>query len=215
MTKIFNKLVEMAAEAPLTLAISALALGLFYFPALAQIVELPLAGNGWMNPVSLVGCHLLHWSGGHLFWDLGMFVVTGYLCERGGRWAYLGTLGLAAVAIPPVVIWYHPELSSYRGLSGLDTALFALFISRSGWQAIRTGDQAWLYICIGLWLAMIGKSAFELATGQVLFVDTESFVPVPIAHLIGILCGSAMAALPARNTEPPATVSVKQRLGLV
>lgn len=190
---LLNKLMNAAGQAPLTLALSGLTLMLFFCPSLIGPLELRTDSEGWMNPLSLLGCHLLHWSSEHLFWDLGMFAMTGYLCERAGRQFYGWTVGIAAVAIPCVVAWYHPELSSYRGLSGIDTALFALLISRAWLQSGPVSDPAKFWGCLALWLAMFGKSLFELTTGEVLFVNAENFVPVPVAHLVGMLCGSAAA----------------------
>jgi len=197
---LLNKLMNSAVQAPLTLALSGLTLILFFCPSLIGPLELRTDSAGELNPLSLFGCHLLHWSSEHLFWDLGMFAVTGYLCERAGRPFYYWTLGMAAVAIPCVVAWYHPELSSYRGLSGIDTALFALLISRAWLQSGLSTDPAKFWGCLALWLAMFGKSVFELTTGEVLFVNAENFVPVPVAHLVGMLCGSTVAFSQAVRT---------------
>lgn len=196
-----GKLIGPLAQAPFTVALSGLALLLFSCPSLAPLLELQSAGGGWLNPLTCLGCHFLHWSAEHLFWDLGMFAVTGYLCERAGQRAFLCTLGIAAMAIPCLVAWYHPELRTYRGLSGLDTALFALFISRAWLQSARLSEPVQFWGCLGLWLAMFGKSLFELTTGQVLFVKAENFVPVPMAHLVGILCGSVVAFSKTNPTD--------------
>jgi hypothetical protein len=41
-----------------------------------------------------------------------------------------------------------------------------------------------------------GKIAFELVTGAALFVDSSSFVPVPLAHAVGGACGWISAEMP-------------------
>ncbi len=196
MPPLLSKLMNAVLGAPLTLTFSGLTLILFFCPSLALSLELQFDSVSLLNPLPWFGCHLLHWSFEHLLWDLGMFAVTGYLCERACRRVYLGTLGLAVVAIPSVVAWYHPELSTYRGLSGIDTALFALLISKAWLQSGPGTEPARFWGCLGLWLTMFGKSLFELTTGEVLFVNAENFTPVPVAHLVGMICGSAMALFP-------------------
>ncbi len=198
--KLLELLKHWLCEAPVTLLISIVTLALFNLPTLTSHFE-------WRNDLSssnmllsLFGCHLLHWNAEHLFWDLCMFSITGLLCEKSCRNAYYGTLLMSAVTIPLFVMWFHPALSSYRGLSGLDTALFALLITRTGLIANNEGDRLRFWGCLGLWLAMLSKSLFEFSTGHVMFVDADNFVPIPVAHLVGIVCGT-LFALTARLVD--------------
>jgi hypothetical protein len=88
---------------------------------------------------------------------------------------------------------FHPELDSYRGLSGLDTAFFALLITRAWLNSIGAANRLQSIAILGLWLAMLSKSLFEFVTGGVMFVDSHNFIPIPVAHLVGIICGTLTA----------------------
>jgi hypothetical protein len=138
----------------------------------------------------------------HLVWDLVMFVALCSVCER--RWSRRTRLVLlaSAAAIGAMVMGLAAEVEKYRGLSGLDSALFGLLavslLSEAGSRASRT-----LVAC--LWMLMggfAGKVGYELASGSTFFVDSRAagFVPVPLAHAVGFLAGAIVARL---NKRPP------------
>lgn len=184
--------------------IPALLLGL---PALAPLLwpgaarwleydrERIAAGEAWR----VVTCHWAHWTGDHLLWDLLVFVLLAALSWRLGRARTAAALAASALLIPLALWTLAPDLGRYRGLSGLDSALFvflAVALIRRERSAGRTGAVALL---AALLLGFAAKVAFEAATGSALFVDdSAAFVPVPLAHLVGGVCGGVAAAASAR-----------------
>lgn len=96
-----------------------------------------VAGEWWR----LITGHLTHWNGEHLFWDAAMFVVLGAILERRSRRHFVACLIASTIAISATVWLLHPELERYRGLSGVDTALFAMVAVDLLRDALRQGDR--------------------------------------------------------------------------
>ncbi len=151
--------------------------------------------------LQLAGCHLLHWSGEHLFWDLAMFVVLGAICERWLPRAFTITLLVCTVAIPLAVFWAHPNIDVYRGLSGLDTAIFSLLATALWLRSRPVQDHFQEVVCGLLLVALWSKIILEFQSGQVLFVQQVDFVPLPIAHAVGGLVGSVVALWSAPSSR--------------
>jgi rhomboid family GlyGly-CTERM serine protease len=142
--------------------------------------------------------HLVHWSGNHLFWDVVMFITLGAIVESRHRNSFIVTLMGSAAAISAVLWFCHPTIGQYRGLSGLDSALFTQALVSLASDARRAGHAM---ICRLMFLFVLGfaaKIAYELVTGDTLFVDSSlaGFSALPSVHmiggLIGGLCGIAM-----------------------
>lgn len=151
------------------------------------------AGQAWR----IVTCHWTHWTFDHLFWDAAALAVLGMLCERLDRRRFLTCLAVAAVVIPGVVWIFIPGMQTYRGLSGIDSALFVLFaILMLRRTSIRQSPRG--YIIFVLLMLGIAKVINELVTGNTLFVSgaENHFVPVPLAHLAGGVVGLLVATLP-------------------
>jgi rhomboid family GlyGly-CTERM serine protease len=141
--------------------------------------------------------HWTHWSLEHLAWDLVAFVVLLPLCLRIGRGRTALALIGATLAIPLAVGAALPEIVAYRGLSGLDSALFTCLASSLLLRELREGAWGTAMIFGGALMAFAMKVAFELATGSALFVESDAFVPVVLAHLVGGSWG-VFAALAGR-----------------
>ena len=86
----------------------------------------------------LVTCHLVHFGLEHLVWDTAVFALLAVLCWRLGRVRCLVSLGAATLAIPAVLFVLQPGLPTYRGLSGLDSALFVTAALGLGQSSGRT-----------------------------------------------------------------------------
>ncbi len=98
----------------------------------------------------------------------------------------------------PAAVWiFLPGMERYRGLSGLDSAFFALLAAEVLREKWREGRRLWALAVLAAALAFAGKIAWELATGTAVFVDSAAagMVPVPLAHLVGAACGAAVGAL--------------------
>ncbi|BBO35984.1 rhombosortase [Lacipirellula parvula] len=175
----------------------------------------PLAGEGWeFNRQAiangewsrLLTGHLVHWNFDHLLWDAATFLVLGVAClwRSVGRTA--ATLLAAAVAISGAIFFLQPEIETYRGLSGLDSALFTLLVA-SLWRESHRNGRRWLSVAAPLALAtFLAKAAYETAAGATLFVDSgeAGFIPLASAHLIGGAVGAAIALLPANHSASAA-----------
>jgi rhomboid family GlyGly-CTERM serine protease len=214
-----NGMIEQIRQAPISLVLSGLALVLFVVPALGSHLEFRFKDFLWLDlsqdlgqhhqPLPslahwqvifrIFGCNWLHWSANHLFWDTLMFFAISRLCERQGRTTFLGTTIASATLIPPIVMITTPELASYRGLSGIDTALFALLAMTRLLTEIRR--QQWIrsLVFLVLLFGMAAKIAYEMTAHQTLFVSDTSFTPVPIAHLTGAAIGIIGAVIASRN----------------
>lgn len=191
--------------ASLFLALPALLIALF--PGLASRLDFDRqavkAGEVWRV---LTG-HWVHWSLDHLAWDLAAFAGLAAACELApgcGRKRLLATVGLAAIAIPAVLWLALPGIPTYRGLSGIDSALFVLLVItllREDWLMSR---HAWVAAEVAVLALFLGKCVYEAWTGRAFFATGGGFVPVPLAHLVGGMAGLAAAPLtPPPHTAPP------------
>ncbi len=169
---------------------------------IAVCLQFSLTAMGWLqyDPAAIaagevwriVTCHLTHWSFDHLFWDATALIILGVLCETAGRRPFLGCMAVSAVLIPLFIWVLMPEVDAYRGLSGIDSAVFALLaitILRENLAAQRFGWVAAIAVVLCGFSAKIG---FEYLTGQTVFVDSMAaqMVPIPLAHVVGGLVGA-------------------------
>lgn len=133
----------------------------------------------------------MHYSLNHFFWDTITFSLLGIACERNSA-ARLLTCVTASGALISLAMWlFTPSISRYRGLSGVDSALFALLAAelfREGVRSKRKGQVTAAVTCLAGFLL---KTVFELSTGQTVFVTNlgSGAVGVPLAHLVGATAG--------------------------
>jgi len=174
----------------LTLFLGALALFVFGQPGWAEVLEFNRAALAQGELWRLFTGHLTHFSADHLKWDLAVFVALGSLVELRSRRHFIGCVAGSALLISLGVCWLQPQFVNYRGLSGIDSALFgyiALDILKLARAEGRHGPAIAAVVAMTLFLA---KIVFELVTGRAFFVESDTaFIPVPLAHLIGALVG--------------------------
>ena len=138
------------------------------------------AGELWR----LFTAHLTHFTLDHLVLDVLAFLVLGIACERRSPRRTRWTLGLSALVISVGVLLIDPQMQRYRGLSGLDSALFALlFASMLRDSMLRDRERKGkarllLWIPGILFLAKIG---YEAVSGTAVFLDSSAagFTPAP------------------------------------
>ena len=150
-----------------------------------SLLELQRGGAVWR----IVTCHFTHFTYEQLAWDALVFLLLGLACARRDRGTFRATLLASIVVIPIAVLAFAPGVTSYRGLSGIDSALFAALLTME-WR--RSGIVS---LC-AIGFAM--KVLFEMRTGATLFVSSgAAFAPVPVAHLAGAAVGwiTAMIAV--------------------
>ena len=181
-----------------SLAVAALA-GLAYaFPSIGsawefQRLAVTRDGELWR----LVTAHLTHFDFDHLCWDVAALLVLGSLAERDDRRATALTLLSAAVVIGLGVWLFQPHFTTYRGLSGLDSALYGLVCARLVAAGARARHS--FSVVIG-GLALIGfalKCGAELTLGETIFTAgaAAGYAPVPLAHVLGLGVGIFAAFL--------------------
>jgi rhomboid family GlyGly-CTERM serine protease len=172
-----------AAAATVLLGVPALVVALV--PGAAELLQYDRAALGAGEAWRVLACHWTHWTGEHLIWDLAAFAVLAFLAWRVSPRRCAIVLALAGVAIPAAVAFGLPAMDRYRGLSGLDSALF-VFVAASMLGTAGAAGRRRIGLVLAAFLAKIG---FEIVTGAAVFVDASAFVPVPLAHLAGAACG--------------------------
>ena len=185
----------------LTCVGAVLALAAQWWPWFASTLSLTRTDLAQWQLWRLWSGQFTHWSVKHLFWDLLGFVVLGFLAERFSRCRFAVTAVLSGGAIGLWVWLGETSLTSLRGLSGIDSALFvfvAVWLLRRGiterdrWQASLAGA--------GL-IAFAAKCIAEVWLGRPIFVTGGGFEPVPIAHLIGGAAGALISLAPHRGGD--------------
>ena len=133
--------------------------------------------------------HLTHWSWDHLIWDALAFVALAFTALQLLPSRFILCLVLSAFVITLEIWLNQPHLETYRGLSGIDSALFGLVIAGL-WKTGNRWGRPVALIAGGMFVA---KTAFEIVTGENLFVTAptgdQSFVPVASAHVTGFASG--------------------------
>jgi len=171
------------------LLLALFAVGVYAVPGAAEWLQFDRdAVAGWQL-WRVMTCHFAHWSGDHLFWDVLVFAALGWLCERKDVGSLLRCVGLAALLIPLALWLVLPQMATYRGLSGIDSALFGLLAARFAREA--ADDKNWTKLALVAVVAggFLAKIAFELFTGTTQFVESAGLVPIPLAHVVGVLVG--------------------------
>lgn len=187
---------------------SALAL-LILAPLLLQLLPVAARAAEFDRPTfslarahQLLTCHWAHWSIDHLAWSGGAFAILALACAVVVPRRLMPCIALSSISVG-LAVWLGTDLTSYRGLSGIDSALFTLLaahVLRDGFT--RGGGRAGM-LALGLLLGFAAKLTFEAATGRAIFVAGEAtgMVAVPLAHLVGAATGAGIAITPvARPT---------------
>jgi rhomboid family GlyGly-CTERM serine protease len=137
----------------------------------------------WM----LASSHLAHWSTSHLIWNALMFAMLGSLIEVRSRKAMVRALMLSALLIIPAVAYFMPEVTAYRGLSGVASALF-LLLACMIWKQ-QAGPLMKIIAVLAI-TSLLGKCAYELIYENAAFAQLgETIIACPQAHLAGALAG--------------------------
>ena len=178
-----------------SLLLSVPAVIIYVIPSLGESLQFERAavdGGEWWR---LVTCHWTHWSLDHLLWDTVVFAMLGAACERTSRARFFGCVAGSALFCSLAVWLFLPDLETYRGLSGIDSALFAFVGLSLLRQAITEGRWGGIVAAGTLLIAFVGKTTFEVIAGTTLFVDSaaSATVSVPLAHVAGAAFGAALA----------------------
>lgn len=193
--------------APLTIPIVALVL--HFTPHAADFLQFDRAALARGQLWRLVTCHAAHFNASHLLWDVATFALLACLLPRFSVRTWSALLGGSALVISAGVWVLQPRFEFYRGLSGIDCALFSAVVTLRIREAFDERDRAALTITTIAALGFVAKCLFELITQTSAFVADGEFVPVPLAHLLGGTCGAAFVTLhrqlqgrPYASTQP-------------
>lgn len=190
-----------------TIVIAVACLSLWPMSGISSALEYQrdaIQGGAWWR---IFTGHLVHFSGDHLFWSIAVFGVIGAMLERESRPRYLAVLLGSAAATSLAVLGLETDLQVYRGLSGIDSALF---VALAAWRltapgvanrerSAGSGERALIILKL---VGFVGKTAFETFAGKPVFVGGEAigFDPVPLAHLVGAIVGGLLALV--RRSTP-------------
>jgi rhomboid family GlyGly-CTERM serine protease len=130
---------------------------------------------------------LVHFSAGHLFFNLLIFSISGYLIER-RRYPLFGPLCLAVALVEGMyLLVFSPAIAVFGGLSGIAVmALVYLCLCE-----MRGGNKPVVSCCFAILIATAMKVFLEMLWDRPVFVPTECFILVPSAHVIGGLLAIA------------------------
>jgi rhomboid family GlyGly-CTERM serine protease len=164
---------------------------------LTPALQLERGGDWWQ----LLTCHFTHWTYEQLAWDALAFLALGVACERRNRAAFHATLLASAITVPLAVLIFAPEVTEYRGLSGLASALFVLLLVPGGAAGSKPADGEkrraespplhWFFA-----IAFAAKIVFELTTSSAVFAN--DITPVPVAHIAGAITALVVVTLRAK-----------------
>jgi rhomboid family GlyGly-CTERM serine protease len=132
--------------------------------------------------------NLVHWNREHLFLDVGVFLVLGIVFERSMGRSYPWLLLLTALAsgIAGLALW-EPH-TRCRGLSGVDSGLFAAALVIE-WRLAFRDRTRWLWVAPATMLFAL-KNGVELSTGRSFFGTEQLLGPTCLAvaaHTAAIL----------------------------
>lgn len=184
-----------AAAVSGTVLLTLLAAVISLAPAVAAACQMHrdmVLGGAWWQ---LLTCHLTHWNIDHLFWDAVVFAGLGAICEHRQRLSWAICVCGSAIAIPIALLVLCPAMTTYRGLSGIDSAIFALFVVGNLADARKRKDRNGVLIYATVILGFAAKLAFEVGTDSTFFVDSRAagFVPIVEAHVVGAMVGTLVA----------------------
>ena len=184
-----------------TLLLVAAAVVIEVLPGAAGVLEYDRAALGRGEWWRVLTCHWTHFSVDHFLWDVAVLGLLGALCEERSRRRVVACVVGAAVGIPAAVWVALPGMARYRGLSGIDAALFALLAVLIGREGVRAREWRWAGFAAAGMAAFAAKMGFELVRGSTVFVagGEAAMIPVPLAHLVGAAMGVAVGLWPVRR----------------
>ncbi len=160
-----------------------------------------MAGEIWR----LATGHLSHWNVEHLAWDLGAFVLLSLiiLSRRNLEARYVTVIGISAFAITTFQLVASPELALYRGLSGIDSALFMYLAANIVREAYEKGDRPEMIVSSICAIGFVAKIVAEASgSGPLFATGLGQDVSMTIsAHVIGAIAGIGAVLVRYRSSS--------------
>lgn len=193
----------MSLSFPWLTALFALVAGFASLPGLAPLAELTRDPVGQGEVWRLVTGHFTHWSTEHLLFDLLAFALLGTLLEWRSRRLLAGIVLMVPLVLSSFLWLFEPSLSAYRGLSGIDSALYVALCGALLREARARQDRAGLLTALVLGLAFVAKVGFESQTGAALFASTGGVVVLPAVHGLGAAVGVLLSSARSLRSYAP------------
>ena len=142
------------------------------------------AGNVWR----LFSGHFVHWDVEHLVWDSITFLLTGVIVLLLSRKVFYSVIIFTPLIISTYLLCINRNILFYRGLSGIDVALFC---SASLLLIVKGRLKKDIFVTVfGIvaFLLMIAKIIYEIVLQSTLFVETTAlYISLPQVHLLGAI----------------------------
>jgi rhomboid family GlyGly-CTERM serine protease len=175
-----------------TIAATVLVAAIHILPGAADALSFIRPASDVSFDWTLLTAHFTHWDLSHLIWDSLALLVLGWMIESRSVRLWWSVIGLGIVSVSLAVLLAEPSLRAYRGLSGIDSALFAAAVILVGREAHHHRDFMMTILASGLAIAFLAKVTWEWTTGIALFAQPHDsdYAVVRIAHLAGALAGA-------------------------
>ena len=165
-------------------------------PALGPIFEYNrgaiLNGEFWR----LITGHFPHVTFEQFFWDVLLFAAAAGWCEINYRKVFYWVTGCSIVATSLGILLFEPQMFLYRGLSGINYALFILGSGMLLFDQNLNEAKGLKLLLAGIITAFFFVSIYEIFWSNIgLSLATEEMQPVPLVHLIGCSIGLIFALL--------------------
>jgi len=182
-----------------TLGLVTVALLLGISPLAGRFAELRRVSSWVSEPWRLLLWQFVHWSPAHLFWDVTALAGSGLVCEWRSRRSLCLAVALSIVFVTPTVLLCHPGIQVFRGLSGLDCAVYSAALVVL-WRSGHGRPGAWVLPSCAMALFVL-KCLWETRTGLPVFVRHTIMISLPSAHLAGALAGVVAGMLTGVGSE--------------
>jgi rhomboid family GlyGly-CTERM serine protease len=128
--------------------------------------------------------HWVHFTDGHLFFNLLVIGATGWFVERRQARDVFALCALTILAAAPVILFAEPVLQRYGGGSGI---AYALVVYAAVWGLSDHGVWRTVSALVLGFTAL--KLLVEISSGWTLSASgsQQDFVPVPLVHAAGIV----------------------------
>jgi len=169
--------------------LAALACLLYFVPGAGRALEYDRVAIAGGQLWRILTAHWTHSSPDHLAWDVLVFAVLGAALSARNPRLFRWIVVVSPLGISGTLLLLGPQWHIYRGLSGVDSALFVA-LSTVLWKEC-SGTKRWL--AAATLLLFGGKIVLEATMGVALFAtDTAGYDVVALAHLsgggAGLLC---------------------------
>lgn len=152
-----------------------------------------LTGELWR----LVTGHWVHFSTSHLFYDVTVLGITGWVIKIQGYRYFMALCLFSALSISLVMLVFLPDMAFYGGLSGISMAS-TVYLALKGLRE----PTPWFWVGIFVLLLCVGKLAFDASIGHFALANFEDdlVVPVPLSHFVGVASGLVVYLWSVRNS---------------